>query len=32
MRKASAGVVDQVKSRIGAELVDRVLAEVAKAR
>ena len=32
MRKASAGVVDQVKARIGAELVDRVLAEVAKAR
>ena len=32
MRKASAGVVDQVKTRIGAELVDRVLAEVAKAR
>jgi tripartite ATP-independent transporter DctP family solute receptor len=32
MRKASAGVVDQVKSRIGAELVNRVLAEVAKAR
>jgi tripartite ATP-independent transporter DctP family solute receptor len=32
MRKASAGVVDQVKSRIGADLVDRVLAEVAKAR
>ncbi len=32
MRKASAGVVDQVKKRIGAELVDRVLAEVAKAR
>ena len=32
MRKASAGVVDQVRSRIGAELVDRVLAEVAKTR
>jgi tripartite ATP-independent transporter DctP family solute receptor len=32
MRKASAGVVDQVKKRIGAELVDRVLAEAAKAR
>ena len=32
MRKASAGVVDQVKARIGADLVDRVLAEVAKAR
>jgi tripartite ATP-independent transporter DctP family solute receptor len=32
MRKASAGVVDQVKKRAGADLVDRVLAEVAKAR
>jgi TRAP-type C4-dicarboxylate transport system substrate-binding protein len=32
MRKASAGVVDQVKSRIGADLVNRVLAEVAQAR
>lgn len=32
MRKASAGVVDQVKKRIGAALVDRVLAEAAKAR
>lgn len=32
MRKTSAGVVDQVKARIGADLVDRVLAEVAKAR
>ena len=32
VRKASAGVVDQVKARIGADLVDRVLAEVAKAR
>ena len=32
MRKASAGIVDQVKKRIGAGLVDRVLAEVAKAR
>lgn len=32
MRKASTGVVDQVKSRIGADLVNRVLAEVAQAR
>ncbi|MEK7753057.1 MAG: TRAP transporter substrate-binding protein [Acidobacteriota bacterium] len=32
MRKASAPVVDQVKKRAGAELVDRVLAEVAKVR
>jgi tripartite ATP-independent transporter DctP family solute receptor len=32
MRKVSAGVVDQVKKRAGAELVDRVLAEVAKSR
>ena len=32
MRKASAGVVDQVKKRAGADLVDRVIAEVAKAR
>jgi len=31
MRKATAGVVDDVKKRVGAELVDRVLAEVKKA-
>lgn len=31
MRKATAGVVDEVKKRVGAELVDRVLAEVKKA-
>ena len=30
MRKASAGVVDEVKKRAGAPLVDSVLAEVAK--
>ena len=30
MRKASAGVVDEVKKRVGAALVDSVLAEVAK--
>lgn len=30
MRKASAGVIDSVKKRAGAELVDRVLAEAAK--
>ena len=32
MRKASAGVVDQVKTRVDPKLVDSVLAEVAKAR
>ncbi len=32
MRKASAGVIDQVKQRAGADLVERVLAEVTKAR
>lgn len=32
MRKASAEVIDQVKKRAGAELVERVLAEVGKAR
>ena len=32
MRKASAGVVEQVKKRAGAQLVDQVIAEVAKAR
>jgi TRAP-type transport system periplasmic protein len=31
MRKATAGVVDEVKKRVGADLVDRVLAEVKKA-
>jgi tripartite ATP-independent transporter DctP family solute receptor len=31
MRKATAGVVDDVKKRVGAELVDRVLADVKKA-
>lgn len=32
MRKATAGVVEDVKKRVGAALVDRVLAEVKKAR
>lgn len=32
LRKASASVVDTVKKRAGAELVDRVVAEVAKSR
>ena len=31
MRKATAGVVDQVRKRVGGDLVDRVLAETAKA-
>ena len=31
MRKATAGVVDDIKKRVGAELVDKVLAEVKKA-
>jgi tripartite ATP-independent transporter DctP family solute receptor len=31
MRKATAGVVDEIKKRLGADLVDRVLAEVKKA-
>lgn len=31
MRKATAGIVDDVKKRIGATLVDQVLAEVKKA-
>jgi TRAP-type C4-dicarboxylate transport system substrate-binding protein len=30
MRKATAGVVDEVKTRVGADLVDRVLGEVQK--
>jgi hypothetical protein len=30
MRKATAGVVDEVKKRVGADLVDRVLGEVQK--
>ena len=31
MRKATAGVVDEVRKRVGGDLVDRVLAEVGKA-
>ena len=31
MRKATAGVVDDVRKRLGAALVDQVLAEVKKA-
>lgn len=31
MRRATAGVVDDIKKRVGAELVDQVLAEVKKA-
>ena len=31
MRQLSSGVVDQIKSRVGAELVDRVQAEVTRA-
>jgi ribonuclease Y len=31
MRKATAGVVDDIKKRVGADLVDRVLSEVKKA-
>ena len=31
MRQMSSGVVDQIKGRVGAELVDRVQAEVARA-
>ncbi len=31
MRKATAGVVDDIKKRVGAPLVDQVLAEVKKA-
>ena len=27
LRKASAGVIDDVRKRVGAELVDKVLAE-----
>jgi TRAP-type C4-dicarboxylate transport system substrate-binding protein len=30
MRKASAGIVDEVKKRVGADVVSRVQAEVAK--
>ena len=30
MRKASAGIVDEVKKRVGADVVNRVLAETAK--
>ncbi len=32
LRKATAGVVDTLKKRIGAELIDRVLAEVEKSK
>jgi hypothetical protein len=28
MREMTAGVVDEIRRRVGAELVDRVLAEV----
>jgi tripartite ATP-independent transporter DctP family solute receptor len=31
MRKATAGVIDEVRKRVGGDLVDRVLTEVAKA-
>ena len=31
MRQLSSGVVDQIKSRVGADLVDRVQAEVTAA-
>lgn len=31
MRKATSGVVDDIKKRVGADLVDKVLAEVKKA-
>jgi hypothetical protein len=31
MKKATAGVVDEVKKRLGATFVDQVLAEVKKA-
>jgi hypothetical protein len=31
MRRATAGVVEDIKKRVGADLVDRVLAEVKKA-
>ena len=31
MRRATAGVVDEIKKRVGADLVDRVLGEVKKA-
>jgi TRAP-type C4-dicarboxylate transport system substrate-binding protein len=31
MRKATAGVVEEIKKRVGAPLVDQVLAEVRKA-
>jgi hypothetical protein len=30
LRKATAGILDEVKKRAGAELVDRVVAEVHK--
>jgi len=32
MRKATMGVVEDVKKRAGADLVNRVLAETAKAK
>jgi TRAP-type C4-dicarboxylate transport system substrate-binding protein len=31
MRRATAGVVDEIRKRVGASLVDQVLAEVKKA-
>jgi hypothetical protein len=32
MRKLTAGIIDNVKKRVAPELVDRVVAETAKAR
>jgi hypothetical protein len=32
MRKLTAGIIDNVKKRVSPELVDRVVAETAKAR
>jgi hypothetical protein len=32
LRKATAGVIDGVRKRIGAELVDRVIAEADRGR
>jgi hypothetical protein len=32
MRRATVGIVDLVKERVAPELVDRVVAETAKAR
>ena len=31
MRELTAGVVDEIKKRVGADLVEKVLAEVTKA-